>query len=121
MRFSLSFGAYEIDSLPSQPQVAHCHGFFVQSAQRGRGLAHTLKHHQAEKLAELGYDYATCTVCSSNSAQKQVLQRAGWRMLSSFVSRKTGEPVELWGWTVVAESRPRKQTRGWAMPGFFER
>jgi len=107
MRFASSFGAYEIDSLPSQPQVAHCHGLFVHVEQRGKGLAHALKRHQANMLFELGYDYATCTVCSTNTAQKQVLQTAGWRMLSSFRSRKTGEAVELWGWTVQrVEDRP---------------
>ena len=100
MRLSHPAGAFEIESLPSQPQVAHCHGFFVPVDLRGRGFSHTLKQHQAATLAELGYDYATCTVCSDNAAQKQVLQTAGWRMLSSFVSRKTGEPVEIWGWTV---------------------
>jgi len=36
MRFSTPAGAYEIDSVPSQPQVAHCHGFFVRHELRGR-------------------------------------------------------------------------------------
>lgn len=43
MRYSTPAGAYEIDSVPSQPQVAHCHGFFVQRELRGHGLAHKLK------------------------------------------------------------------------------
>lgn len=34
MRFATLFGAYEIDSVPGQPQVAHCHGFFVRAACR---------------------------------------------------------------------------------------
>lgn len=29
MRFATQYGAYEIESVPSQPQVAICHGFFV--------------------------------------------------------------------------------------------
>ena len=36
MRFSTPAGAYEIDSIPSQPQVAHCHAFFVPKDLRGR-------------------------------------------------------------------------------------
>jgi predicted GNAT family acetyltransferase len=100
MRISTPHGAYEIDSMPSQPQVAICHGFFVPLHLRGKGLANKLKQHQAQMLSNLFYDYATCTVCSSNSAQKHVLQNAGWRMLSSFRSSKTGDPVELWGCTV---------------------
>ena len=100
MRFALTEGAYEIDSLPSQPQVAHCHGFFVYHELRGRGLAHTLKLHQKATLASLGYDYATCTVCGSNAAQQRVLTRAGWVRIASFTSSKTGEEVEIWGWEV---------------------
>lgn len=101
MRFATEAGAYEIDSVPSQPQVAHCHGFFVHNDRRGRGLAHELKNHQNLMLSRLGYDFATCTVCASNAAQKKVLARAGWRSLASFVSSKTGEPVELWGANVI--------------------
>ena len=97
MRFATPVGAYEIDSVPSQPQVAHCHGFFVRHELRGGGLAHTLKAEQNASLVQLGYDFATCTVCASNAAQKKVLARAGWRSLASFVSSKTGEQVELWG------------------------
>lgn len=100
MRFSTQHGSYEIQSMPSQPQLALCHGFFVLVPMRGKGLANKLKQHQAQTLATLGYDYATCTVCSSNLTQKHVLQNAGWRMLASFNSSKTGEPVELWGCTV---------------------
>ena len=71
MRFSTPAGAYEIDSIPSQPQVAHCHGFFVPTHLRGQGNAHALKENQNRMLAALGYDFATCTVCGSNTAQKR--------------------------------------------------
>lgn len=101
MRFATNSGAYEIDSVPSQPQVAHCHAFFVPRDLRGQGHAHALKTHQNTMLAALGYDFATCTVCSSNVAQKRVLTRAGWARLASFFSSKTGEEVELWGLAVV--------------------
>lgn len=102
MRFATPVGAYEIDSVPSQPQVAHCHGFFVPRHLRGRGMAHRLKTQQMGTLFRLGYDFATCTVCASNAAQKKVLARAWWRILASFVSSKTGEQVELLGADVIA-------------------
>ena len=102
MRFATHVGAYEIDSVPSQPQVAHCHAFFVPKGLRGRGLAHTLKTHQNVMLAALGYDYATCTVCASNVAQQRVLARAGWVRIASFTSSKTGEEVEILGWEVAS-------------------
>ena len=71
MRFSTPAGAYEIESVPSQPQMAHCHGFFVSTDHRGNGCAHDLKDNQNRMLAALGYDFATCTVCGSNTAQKR--------------------------------------------------
>lgn len=97
MRFATAIGAYEIDSVPSQPQVAHCHAFFVPKDLRGQGHAHALKTHQNMMLDALGYDFATCTVCSSNAAQQRVLTRAGWVRLASFTSSKTSEEVEIWG------------------------
>ena len=37
-RYCTQYGAYEIDSVPGQPQLAHCHGFFVAPEHRGTGL-----------------------------------------------------------------------------------
>lgn len=39
MRFSTPHGSYEIQSMPSQPQLAICHGFFVPVHLRCKGLA----------------------------------------------------------------------------------
>lgn len=98
MRFATLFGAYEIDSVPGQPQVAHCHGFFVSADLRGRGFAHQLKTDQNITLLALKYDYAMCTVCSNNIAQKRVLEGAGWSRTGEFMSSKSGAAVEVWGW-----------------------
>jgi len=97
MRFGTFAGAYEIDSIPSQPQAAHCHGFHVRQGLRGHGYGHALKAHQNRALRSLGYDFAICTVAGDNLAQKRILVTGGWRMLADFISSKTGAPVELWG------------------------
>ena len=39
-RFATEDGAFEIDSLPSQCQVAICHGFYIKPDSRGQGAAH---------------------------------------------------------------------------------
>jgi len=96
-RYCTAYGAYEIDSTPGQPQVAHCHSFFVRQEHRGQGLAHTLKKHQNTTLSVLGYDFATCTVAAGNAAQKRVLEAAGWSQLGRFDNARTGEITELWG------------------------
>lgn len=96
-RFANNAGAFIIDPLPSQPQLAICHGFFVSHAQRGKGLAHQLKQEQNELLRALNYDAAICTVDGANEVQKKVLTKAGWKHLLSFRNRKTGGRTELWG------------------------
>ena len=96
-RYSIREAAFEIDSLPSQPQVAICHGFFVASAARGKGYAHQAKRAQEEILRGLAYDYALCTVMASNHAQKRVLEKAGWRYLDEFHSDRQDALVEIWG------------------------
>lgn len=97
MRITRAFGAYEIDSLPSQVQVAVCHGFFVLPEKRGRGNGHVLKRLQDIDLRALNYDYALCTVAASNSRQRCILERAGWQKLAGFSNRRTEEATEIWG------------------------
>lgn len=99
-RYSTTHGAYEIDSVHGQPQIAHCHSLFVKREHRGQGHGHALKAHQMQKLRELGYDYATCTIDGSNERQRAVLERAGWRLLDNIINSRTGSITQLWGWHV---------------------
>ncbi len=77
-RYATEHGAFEIDSLPSQCQVAICHGFYIKPDSRGCGRANDLKQHQNACVQELGYNYAICTVVANNYAQKRVLANKGW-------------------------------------------
>jgi len=97
-RFAAKDGAFEIDSLPSQCQVAICHGFYIKPDSRGQGAAHTLKQYQNDCIKDLGYNYAICTVVASNMAQKRVLTRQGWIKLTDFYSERQDEDVEIWGY-----------------------
>lgn len=103
-RFATEYGAFEIDSMPSQCQVALCHGFFVQPECRGKGYGHKLKQYQNEVLFSQGFDYAQCTVSANNAAQLRVLHRAGWRRIGSFHNRRLGGHTEVWGYQVKKES-----------------
>ncbi len=96
-RHSAGYGAYIIEPMPSQAQLALCHGFYVQHDMRGRGLAHTLKAYQGGQLEADGYDYAICTVDGSNEAQRKVLQAAGWQKLAEFANSKTGGVTMIYG------------------------
>lgn len=102
-RHSTTFGAFEVDSLPSQPQIGVCHAFFVRHDRRGEGLAHTLKTVQANVLAHDQYDYGLCTCDGANVAQQRVLSAAGWRMLDAFSNSKTGGVTQIWGRPITRE------------------
>lgn len=95
-RHASRYGAYEIDSLPGQSQVAVCHSFVVPEDRRGQGFGHLLKAEQACDIEGQHYDFALCTVSASNVRQKRVLIGAGWQYLTSFRNRRSSETTELW-------------------------
>lgn len=99
-RHATKTGAFEIDSLPGQSQVAVCHSFFIKELDRGIGQAHDLKDSQLDQIIDAHYDFAICTVAAGNTAQKRVLQKAGWKWLSDFHNRRSCETTELWGFAV---------------------
>ena len=99
MRFNTEYGAYEIDSVPGQSQIAHCHSLVVKQEMRGKGFGHKLKLHQMKKLSELCYDFATCTTDSTNEKQRAVLEKAGWSLLRN-IPNSRGGVTQLWGWSV---------------------
>lgn len=99
-RYATAYGSYEIDSLPGQPQIAHCHSLMVRRDMRGHGFGHKLKAHQMATLRALGYDMATCTVDISNTRQNAILERAGWSPLQDINNSRTGTVTQLWCWIV---------------------
>lgn len=105
MRYATTYGAFQIDPVPAQPQIGHCHGFFVTPAFRGQGKAVELKKEQATQLKLNHYDFATATVDSANLAMKKVMEKSGWFLLTSFKNSKTGGSTELWGLHVQEEPR----------------
>jgi ribosomal protein S18 acetylase RimI-like enzyme len=99
-RYATHYGSYEIDSVPGQPQIAHCHSLFVKREYRGQGHGYALKCHQMVTLVQLGYDYATCTTDASNERQRAILEKAGWSLLDNITNSRTGGITQLWGWAV---------------------
>jgi GNAT superfamily N-acetyltransferase len=90
-------GAFEIASMPGQPNLACCHSFFVIEQQRGHGKGKALKEAQRRTLRALHYDFAINTVSAKNIAMKRVLEAAGWVKLSEFYNKRLSETTEIWG------------------------
>lgn len=99
-RYAFPEGVFHIDPVPGQPQIAHCHGFFVPVALRGKGKGKALKQIQMSTLRAGGFDLATCTVDASNEAQQSILKDAGWGFAFSFNNSRTGGITQVWTWRV---------------------
>lgn len=90
----------ELDSLPGCSQVAVSHGVFLPIHHRGDGLGTDAnKERQRIAFEELNYDMMICTIDGNNGAQRHILCKNGWKLLTEFNSRKTGHVVEVWGCT----------------------
>lgn len=96
-RYATSDGAFELDSMPGQSQVAVCHSFMIRDDARGVGKAHQLKAFQKKVLQCHQYDFAICSISAGNAAQRRVLETAGWKKLSEFRNKRSCETTEIWG------------------------
>lgn len=115
-RYPSLHGAFHIDPMPGQPQVAHCHSFFIQADKRHQGHGTAMKRLQMFHLQSQQYDYATCTIDASNDAQRQVLIKNGWRRLDGFSNSRTGGQTELWGRDVPKDEAWDVDQRQTAVP-----
>lgn len=103
MRYARREGFFELESLPSQVQVAVSHGFQVRENLRGQGNAKRLHVQQIMQAAEMGYDYVVCTVTGENIPQHKALEATGWKMLHEFYNTRVGQPTQLWGRPITSE------------------
>lgn len=99
-RYATPYGVFFISPFPGQPQIAHCHGFFVPVESRGKGYAHRLKRIQNEILRNGLFDYATCTVAGCNAAQQRVLEKAGWQKVDEFDNSQSGGTTQVWRYKI---------------------
>ena len=107
MRYSTTYGGFEIESCPAQPQLALCHSFFVLDGYRGKGNGTHLKQHQLDILQAELYDYAICTVVGNNIRQIKILNAAGWTSLATFYSRRLGTHVHICGIHIKSNVHPQ--------------
>ena len=99
-RYAYPYGAFCVEAIPNQPQVAHCHSFFIHDSHRGQGKAKLLKQVQCQVLRDLGFNFATCTTAGDNVRQHRVLEACGWTRLATYHDTRTAGPTIVWGWEV---------------------
>lgn len=105
MRFNFTYGGFDIDTMPGQPQVALCHSFFVRPGYRGLGCGKELKKDQAEELKKLGYDLAIATVAGDNERMKRIMETSGWKLKEGFLNTRAGGHTHVYAF-VVADWKP---------------
>ena len=99
-RYATTFGAFNIDPMPGNNQVALCSGFFVFPDSRGEGNGHRLKAFQMDVLKSEGYSLAICTVRADNAAQLRVMKKAKWQEIRNFINDQTGAQTKVFSKTI---------------------
>lgn len=113
MRYSFHYGTFQIEPVTNQPQIAWCSGLFVLPEMRGMRFGHTLKKEQTDALRRENYDYAMCSVDGQNTAQQNVLRKAGWYRLDEFTNRRAlpGGTTQIWAWRQSGETHTHLKMR----------
>lgn len=97
MRIREGHTIFELDSLPGCSQVVVSHGMFIGPKDRGQGFSKPEGFMRINRMQDLGWDYALCTVEALNTPQIKQLRENDWRYLDCFVSSKTGHNVFIYG------------------------
>ena len=103
MRFSCQVdgkvvGFYEINAFPGNNQICVSNHAFILPQHRKLGYGDFFHKERLQKMRELGYNLALCTVKNDNHPQKKILCNNGWQRNdeSSFLNKETGNECELW-------------------------
>jgi ribosomal protein S18 acetylase RimI-like enzyme len=86
-----------IDPLPGSTQVAVFHSAFVLPEYRNQGIGKKAHQERLRLAKENLYDFALCTVDSTNTVQIKNLEANGWILRGSFFSNKTKHQVRIYG------------------------
>lgn len=97
MRYKHKGVAGELTTLPGSSQIVVSHGVFVPKGSRGLGVGKKANKERQEMFAELGYDYALCTVRCDNLPQISIMVSNGWKLLDSFTSSKSDAMIRIYG------------------------
>lgn len=75
--------------------VCVSHGVKIMPNYRGKGYGSMLCKFREDLARDLGYSSMICTVVNGNIPQEKIMQKNGWKIISSFHNKKTGNDVNL--------------------------
>lgn len=98
--YSLKFNKKVIATFELHPMI-NCCGIcvstkaFVYPKFRNKGLGRLLNSIRIDIARKEGYSLLLCTDIEDNTNQRKILKANGWRDLTSFVNRRTGNKVYI--------------------------
>lgn len=108
MRYNVGGVVSEIDSLLGCDQIAVFHNVWTPKDNRGKGCGKVAHEQRLTTARKLGYDFALCTVISTNEKEKSILRTNGWKQVDYFRSSKTDNIVELWSKALIRTEKDTK-------------
>lgn len=86
-----------MEEFPGNGDVLVSHAVSINQYQRGKGLGTLLNAIRSEAAREAGASAIICTVREDNAAERLVLFKNGWKLMTGFKSKFQQEhPVEFW-------------------------
>jgi L-amino acid N-acyltransferase YncA len=77
---------------------------------RGIGLGSKAHRDRLEKIKELGYNLAICTVVEKNTREIKILEKNGWKKVYVFTSSVSGHKIGLWVKDIRTEAHKDETT-----------
>lgn len=103
-KYKSDIGEYALTGMPGCPwTVCISHDAFVPEELRGQGFGQLLHKQRLNKMRDMGYSFAICTVNADNEAQKKILNKNGWYHLWTFQEHCEGHNVSLYGRIIEAQ------------------
>lgn len=79
MKFENEYGSYEINEFPGNRNLCISNAAFIKPECRGKGFGKKQHLERLQKMWELGYRVAICTVSESNQIEEYILKSFGWK------------------------------------------
>lgn len=101
MRFSNEFGFCDLNEFPGCSQLVVSNHAFIYPEHRGKGHGSANHERRLERIKDLGYDAAICTVRSTNEPQIKIMEKHGWELIWNFYSRVTQCTIHVYAKRIV--------------------
>ncbi len=94
-RYMSQYGYYEFNTFPGCAQLIVSNHAFIKKEHRGKGFGQQQQLNKLNLAAELGYNCIICTVKETNTPEKAILKKNGWKHVHTFFNTESGCNIEI--------------------------